>query len=81
MQKPDLFIPAYKDSLNFEDYKLRKGDRLYVKVYSTNEKTNSLFNGGNNMRTTATTTTRGGSTDELYTYLIEEDGTVVFPMV
>ena len=37
MQKPDKYIPSYADTLSFEDYVLRIGDRLYVYVYSLNE--------------------------------------------
>ena len=42
MQKPGFNIPAYKDSTGFGDYRLRAGDRLFVKVYSTDDKTNAF---------------------------------------
>ena len=32
MQEPDKYIPHYADTLSFEDYQLRIGDRLYVYV-------------------------------------------------
>lgn len=76
-------IPAYADTLNYEDYQVRTGDRLYVYVYSIDERVSSMFNAtgnginssqirhGNNM---------GGSYD-LYTYLVYEDGTIDYPMV
>jgi len=38
MQTPGFNIPAYKDSISFQDYELRVGDRLFVKVYSTDDK-------------------------------------------
>ena len=38
MQEPDKYIPSYADTLSYEDYVLRIGDRLYVYVYSTDEK-------------------------------------------
>ena len=79
MQTPGFNIPAYKDSLSFEDYKLRTGDRLYVKVLSSDEKINSLFNGSsNNMQTVLNGS--GGMAD-LYTYLVEQDGVINFPMI
>lgn len=78
MQKPGFKIPAYKDTVLFEDYRLRTGDRLFVKVYSTNEKTNLLFNGSTN---SSQMMSGSGSSSDLYTYLIENNGTIVFPMV
>lgn len=78
MQKPSFNIPAYKDSMSFEDYNLRAGDRLFVKVYSTDEKTNALFNGstGNSQMMSG-----GGASSDLYTYLVSEDGAITFPMI
>jgi polysaccharide export outer membrane protein len=76
-------IPVYADTLSYEDYRVRTGDRLYVYVYSIDERVSSMFNAsgnginssqirqGNNM---------GGSYD-LYTYLVYEDGTIDYPMV
>ena len=76
-------IPVYADTLSYEDYRVRTGDRLYVYVYSIDERVSSMFNAsgnginssqirqGNNM---------GGSHD-LYTYLVYEDGTIDYPMV
>ena len=34
MQEPGKDIPSYADTLSFEEYQLRIGDRLYVYVYS-----------------------------------------------
>ena len=76
-------IPVYADTLSYEDYRVRTGDRLYVYVYSIDERVSSMFNAsgnginssqirqGNNM---------GGSYD-LYTYQVYEDGTIDYPMV
>lgn len=81
MQTPGFNIPAYNDSLSYQDYRLRIGDRLYVRVYSTDDKTNALFNGSmqNNQQMMGNNTS-GGMAD-LFTYLIEEDGTINFPMI
>ena len=47
MQEPGQYgIPNYTDTLDFEEYRVRIDDRLYVRVYSTDEKTESLLNGG-----------------------------------
>lgn len=78
MQEPGFYIPSYKDSVSFKDYELRIGDRLFVKVYSTDDQTNALFNGSSNMQMTSI----GASpTTELYTYLIEDNGAITFPMI
>ena len=82
MQKPDKYIPSYTDTLSYEDYELRIGDRLYVFVYSLDEKITQMYNaGGTNasqMRQNAGSV--GGSYD-LYTYLIDDDGYIDFPTV
>lgn len=82
MQEPGFHIPAYKDSLSYEDYRLRIGDRLYVRVYSTDDKTNALFNGssGGGQQQMMGGSMQGGMMD-LYTYLIDEDGSISFPMI
>ena len=46
MQEPDRYIPHYADTLSFEDYKLRIDDRLYVYVYSLDEKVMAMYNAG-----------------------------------
>lgn len=82
MQEPDKSIPSYNDTLSFEDYLLRKGDRLYVHVYSINEKTNTLFNAG--MGTYARQIARNGSSNssaDLYTYVVDDEGYLQFPTI
>ena len=79
MQKPGFNIPAYKDSMGFGDYRLRAGDRLFVKVYSTDDKTNALFNGSTG-NTQMMMSGAGGASD-LYTYLVDEEGAITFPMI
>jgi polysaccharide biosynthesis/export protein len=78
MQKPGIFIPRYKDSISFEDYKLRKGDRIYITVYSTDEKNNLIFNGTNSSRLMDNNSL---SANDLYTYLIKENGCINLPVV
>ncbi len=84
MQKPDKEIPSYADTLSFEDYELRIGDRLYVHVYSLNEEVMKMYNaGGTNastMRQQMNQGSMGGSYD-LYTYLVHEDGNIDFPTI
>ncbi|MDO9152150.1 MAG: polysaccharide biosynthesis/export family protein [Paludibacter sp.] len=74
-------IPSYKDTTSYEDYRLRPGDRLYVKVYSTDDRTNMLFNGS--QQTSQMALSGGGESSimDLYTYLVLNDGNIVFPMI
>lgn len=84
MQEPGKRgIPEYADTLSYEDYIIRIGDRLYIHVYSIDEKTSALFNsggGGTQLRQNMSSNSSGGSYD-LYTYLVYDDGTIDFPMV
>lgn len=84
MQEPDKYIPTYADTLSFEDYTLRIGDRLYAYVYSTDEKIMKMYNagGGNaaSMRQQMSTNGAGGAYD-LYTYLVDEEGYIDFPTI
>ncbi len=80
MQEPDKTIPAYTDTLTYQEYVLQEGDRLFIQVYSIDEKVATLFNSGvNNIRTIA----RQGSSSnsDLYTYLIDEKGNITFPTI
>ena len=76
-------IPSYADTLSYEDYRVRTGDRLYVYVYSIDERVSSMFNAsGNGVNSSQIRqgNNSGGSYD-LYTYLVYDDGTIDYPMV
>ena len=82
LQEPnEKNIPSYADTLNFEDYKIRIGDRLYINVYSIDEKTSKLFNSGGQNSYLLRQQMGAYSSSDLYTYLVLEDGTIDFPMV
>lgn len=85
MQEPDRHIPSYADTLAFEDYELRIGDRLYVYVYSLEETIMKMYNaGGANSSQMRQQMGYGGGTYgsyDLYTYLIDEDGNIDFPTI
>jgi len=72
-------IPQYTDTLSYVDYELRIGDRLYIYVYSVDERIDKMFNasGGG---ISASQMRQGGGND-LYTYLVQDDGCIDFPMV
>ena len=76
-------IPSYADTLSYEDYRVRTGDRLYVYVYSIDERVSSMFNpsgNGVNSSQIRQSNNANGSYD-LYTYLVYDDGTIDYPMV
>ena len=84
MQEPDKYIPSYADTLSFEDYQLRIGDRLYVYVYSLDPKVQSMYNsGGSNASQMRQQMGRGGlgGSYDLYTYLVDDDGYIDFPTI
>ena len=84
MQEPDKYIPHYADTLSFEDYQLRIGDRLYVYVYSVDQKVMQMYNaGGSNASQMRQQMSHGGTygSYDLYTYLIDEEGNIDFPTI
>jgi len=85
MQEPDKYIPHYADTLSFEDYELRIGDRLYVYVYSLDENVSKMYNaGGSGSQMRQQMSMNGGNSYgsyDLYTYLVMDDGTIDFPTI
>lgn len=76
-------IPSYADTLSYEDYRVRTGDRLYVYVYSIDERVSSMFNAsGNGVNSSQIRQgNNAGGAYDLYTYLVYDDGTIDYPMV
>lgn len=84
MQEPDKYIPSYADTLDFEDYQLRIGDRLYIYVYSVDENIQKMYNaGGTNASQMRQQMGQGGTygSYDLYTYLVDQDGFIDFPTI
>ena len=84
MQKPDKQIPTYTDTLSYEDYVVRLGDRLYVYIYSLNEEVQKMYNaGGSNSQMRGQMGMSGGlgGSYDLYTYLVDEEGNIDFPTI
>lgn len=79
MQNPNNIIPAYRGSLEYEDYRLKSGDKLFVRVYSTHEETNALFNGPYSQLLSANIDANPQA--DLYAYTVQPNGTIVFPMI
>lgn len=84
MQQPDRYIPHYADTLSYEDYQLRIGDRLYVYVYSLNESVMKMYNAGGSSSSQMRQQMGGGGMNgsyDLYTYLVDEEGNIDFPTI
>ncbi len=84
MQEPDKYIPHYADTLAFEDYELRIGDRLYVYIYSLNEEIQKMYNAGGASSAQMRQYMGMGQGSmygsyDLYTYLIDDEGYITFP--
>lgn len=75
-------IPQYADTVSYEDYELRIGDRLYIYVYSVDERVDKMFNSSSGTISIQMLQSSGvGGSYDLYTYLVQEDGCIDFPMV
>ncbi len=80
LQEPSKNIPRYRHTKGYEEYVLSPFDKLYIRVYSLDKKTNFFINGGNENRFIQL----GGQGDartELYTYVINENGNVDLPLL
>jgi len=80
MQAPKNFIPAYKDTVSYSDYRLKPSDKLFIQVYSLDEQTNALFNGssGSGMQMMSAGSGDGG---DLYSYIVGKEGNIQLPVV
>ena len=76
-------IPEYTDTLTYEDYELRTGDRLYIYVYSVDERINKMFNasGAGVSSSMMRQNSMAGTGYDLYTYEVKSNGSITFPMV
>lgn len=81
MQPTKDFVQAYKDTVPYKDYRLKTGDRLYIQVYSIDEKTNVLFNGARNTSQMMVGNTGTNDNLDLYTYTIQLNGCIRMPVV
>ena len=78
-QEPKKGIQNYTDSIGFQEYKLQKGDYLYIKVYARKAEEMELFNGGQGQNQDFGNAIDANS--RLFLYLIEEDGKFDYPYV
>jgi len=80
MQSPDNIIPTYKEGIAYNDYLLSTGDKVFVRVYSTQEETNTIFNGPTNQLMTMNIDGSDPTLD-LYAYTVQPNGSILFPMI
>ncbi len=73
-------LPQYTDTLSFEDYKLQRGDYLYIRVATFDEETMSMLNGDMNF-TSVKTMSSDNPVARLYLYLVGEDKCIDYPYV
>lgn len=82
-------IPTYADTIPYADYEISTGDRLYIRVHSVDQQVQKLFSAAlgsgrgdyNQSNNQAFTGINQGYANELFTYLILDDGTIDFPLV
>ena len=82
MQEPSKRVASYTDTLSYEDYILRKDDRLYIYVYSMDESISKMYNAGTNSSYMRQMMNNGNSaygSYDLYTYLVDDEGNIEFP--
>jgi polysaccharide export outer membrane protein len=73
-------VPNYNDSVSFDDYKLQRGDYIYVHVNAIDMEVADMFNGSVSI-SNMTYMTPDNSTARLYLYLVEEDDCIDYPYV
>lgn len=78
LQNPSMTIASYKDTVEFEDYRLHVGDKLNINVISTDQETNLLFSGRTMQNIFIM---RMDAYSDLFTYTVLSDGSIDFPMI
>ena len=73
-------VPAYNDSVSFDDYKLQRGDYVYIHVNAIDMELADMFN-GNISIPSMSYMTPDNSTARLYLYLVEEDNSIDYPYI
>jgi polysaccharide biosynthesis/export protein len=84
LQSPQKFsstIASYKDTVAYQDYKLQVGDKLYLQVYSTDDKTNALFNGGAMTGGASQIMFSNSDNMDLFAYIVDNDGKINLPIL
>ncbi len=80
LQEPTGNIPKYPHTDGYEEYVLAPFDKLHIRVYSLDKKTNFFINGGSDA-TFSQTSGQESARTELDTYVINENGNVDLPLL
>ena len=77
-------LPEYNDSIKFEDYKLQRGDYVYVRLTAIDQDMMNMFNGTygtSNYQLYGTYLSSDNSNSRLYMYVVGEDDCINYPYV
>ena len=74
-------IPDYADTVEYKDYKLQRGDYLYIQIHSPNPDEVAMYNGYMSQQNTAGIDNPDVATARLFLYLVGEDGNINYPYV
>lgn len=77
LQKSSHQIPKYTENVNKEEYTLNTGDRISIRIFSTDKKMNTLFNGSADGSNIISNT--NSDYVDLYTYMVKDDGYIRLP--
>lgn len=79
-QRDDL--PEYNDSLRFEDYRLQRGDYVFIRLSSIDPEMSEMFNGqSGNYQLSGQSLSSDNASSRLYMYLVGEDDCINYPYV
>lgn len=78
-QRDDL--PQYVDSLRFEDYRLQRGDYVYVRISAIDTEMADMFNGSANTQMSGSNLSSESPNARLYMFLVDEDDCIQYPYI
>ena len=81
LQNPNLQVPAYIDTVSYEEYQLRVGDCLYIKVSTLNSDIDIVLNDGMRENQHQVIINGTSAAMDLYTYTVKPNGTINFPLI
>lgn len=77
LQKSSMKVPSYSE-VGYEEYTLMPTDKLFIRVYSPDQRINTIFNG---TMSSMAYSMSGSDYSDLYTFMVKEDGTIKLPIV
>lgn len=74
-------IPEYADTVEYKDYRLQKGDYLYILIHSPNPDEVAMYNGYSSQSSNSSLDNADPATARLFMYVVAEDGCINYPYV